>query len=44
MRNEPTEAESVLWHFLRGKKLGVRFRRQHPIDIFIPDFVALSKN
>jgi very-short-patch-repair endonuclease len=28
---------------LRNKKFGVKFRRQHIIDIYIVDFVALSK-
>ncbi len=43
MRLNPTEAESVLWLQLKGKKLGVKFRRQHPIDSFIADFVCLDK-
>ena len=43
MRKEPTEAENILWKYLKGKKLGLKFRRQHPIDIFIPDFVCLEK-
>jgi len=37
-----TPAEKLLWKQLRGKKLGVKFRRQHVIETFIPDFVALS--
>ena len=36
-------AESVLWEALREKQLGVRFRRQHPIEGYIPDFVCLKK-
>ncbi|MCK9611630.1 MAG: type ISP restriction/modification enzyme [Bacteroidales bacterium] len=36
-----TEAEKILWQELRGKKLGARFRRQHIVDCFIPDFVCL---
>jgi very-short-patch-repair endonuclease len=29
----------MLWSRLRGKQIyGLRFRRQHPIDIFIADF------
>ena len=43
MRSEPTEAESVLWDLIRTKKVGYKFRRQHPIDVFIPDFVCLEK-
>jgi len=42
MRSEPTVAESVLWDLLRAKKTGFKFRRQHPIDVFIPDFVCLE--
>jgi leucyl-tRNA synthetase len=43
MRSQPTEAESILWDMLREKQTGYKFRRQHPIDMFIPDFVCLSK-
>lgn len=43
MRRNPTEAESVLWIHLKGKKLDVKFRRQHPIDSYIADFVCLDK-
>jgi len=43
MRKEPTAAESLLWQKLREKKLEAKFRRQHPIDKFIPDFVCLDK-
>ena len=39
LRTNMTEAEQKLWENLRGKKvLGLRFRPQHPIDIFIADF------
>ena len=39
LRNNMTEAEEMLWEQLKGKKLlRLRFRRQHPIDIFIADF------
>ena len=43
MRKEHTVAEAALWEELRRNNLGVRFRRQHPIGNFIPDFVALEK-
>lgn len=43
MRKAPTKAEDKLWQALRNSKLGVRFRRQHPIDRFIVDFVCLRK-
>jgi 5-methyltetrahydrofolate--homocysteine methyltransferase len=42
MRDNMTEAESVLWEQIRSKKLGIKFRRQHVIGNYIPDFVALS--
>jgi 2-C-methyl-D-erythritol 2,4-cyclodiphosphate synthase len=42
MRKNPTEAESVLWHYLSDNKLGVHFRRQHPVYGYIPDFVSLK--
>jgi very-short-patch-repair endonuclease len=39
LRNNPTKAEIILWEQLKNKDLfGVRFKRQHPIDIFIADF------
>ena len=43
MRKNPTEAESVLWNYLSDNKMGVHFRRQHPIFNYIPDFVCLSE-
>ncbi|WP_339846491.1 leucine--tRNA ligase [uncultured Dokdonia sp.] len=43
MRENPTPAEAALWESLKSKNLGDKFRRQHPIDAFIPDFVCLSK-
>ena len=39
MRVEPAYAEQKMWTHLRGKNLGVRFRRQHPIlNKYIIDF------
>ena len=39
LRNHQTKAEEILWEKLKGKQIcGVRFRRQHPFDIFIADF------
>jgi len=42
MRDNMTEAEAVLWEYIKSKKMGVKFRRQHVIGNYIPDFVALS--
>lgn len=38
LRREMTPAEKLLWHEVRAKKLGVRFRRQQVIAGFIVDF------
>ncbi|MGQ1892077.1 endonuclease domain-containing protein [Thermophagus sp. OGC60D27] len=39
LRKNMTPAEKTLWSRIKGNKiLGLRFRRQHPIDIFIADF------
>jgi very-short-patch-repair endonuclease len=40
LRHEETKTEKILWEELRNRKLGVKFRRQHPIDKFILDFYA----
>jgi len=40
-RKHPTEAEQVLWYFLRNKNLDAKFRRQHIIGNYIADFVCL---
>jgi very-short-patch-repair endonuclease len=37
-RREPTPGEEILWHALRDQKLGVKFRRQHPMKSFVLDF------
>jgi very-short-patch-repair endonuclease len=39
LRNRMTNSEILLWEKLKGKQiLGLKFRSQHPIDIFIADF------
>jgi very-short-patch-repair endonuclease len=39
LRKNMTDSEKLLWERLKGKQvLGMRIRRQHPIDIFIVDF------
>jgi len=43
MRVNPTPAEDALWQQLKGKQIDAKFRRQHPIDSFIADFVCLDK-
>jgi len=44
LRNDMTETERIMWRRLRGRKLnGLKFRRQHPIDISIADFYCHEK-
>jgi len=43
LRTNQTEPEKKLWNFIKNKKLGVKFRRQHPINIFIADFYCHSR-
>ena len=44
LRQESTEAEKLLWEELRNRKLiGLKFRRQHPLDKFIVDFYCNEK-
>ena len=39
LRRNMTYAEKCLWEKLRAKKvLGLTFRRQHPVNMFIADF------
>ncbi len=42
-RGKPTEAERTMWGVLRNRQLlGYKFRRQYPIDHYIPDFVCID--
>ena len=43
LKKNPTEAEKIIWEYLRNKKTGYKIRRQHIIDNFVVDFVCLSK-
>ena len=38
LRENMTQAEKMLWNRINKSQLGVRFKAQHPIDIFIADF------
>jgi very-short-patch-repair endonuclease len=40
LRREMSPAERQLWCTLRNKKLGFKFRRQHPIGPYIADFYS----
>ncbi len=40
MRWSPTESEAALWRLLKGRQLGVSFKRQVPLLGLIVDFYA----
>ena len=42
LKNEMTEAEILLWKYIRNDSLGVRFRRQYGISNYITDFYSPS--
>lgn len=43
-RKEPTVEEDIMWQQLRSRQISdCKFRRQHPIAGYIPDFVCLEK-
>ncbi|MFN3910972.1 endonuclease domain-containing protein [Hyphomonas sp.] len=43
MRREMTNAETILWTHLKGRKRGGwQFRRQHPVDRYILDFACVK--
>jgi len=43
LRKHMTDAEKLLWKYLRRRQLGVKFRRQEPIGRYIVDFVCFEK-
>lgn len=38
LRNNSTLSEVLLWKQIKGRKLGIEFHRQVPVDHFIVDF------
>lgn len=43
LRKSSTDAEKLLWRYLRSKQLaGLKFRRQQPIGDYIVDFVCFE--
>ena len=43
LRSNATDAERVLWQWLRSKQIeGMRFRRQHPIGRYFADFACVE--
>lgn len=44
LRKRQTEAETILWNFLRARKLaGLKFRRQYAIERMILDFYCAER-
>lgn len=43
LRKELTPTERKLWAIIRNDQLGINFRRQHAIGIYIPDFICIEK-
>ena len=44
LRTNATEAEQKIWYFLRNRQFEkFKFRRQHPIGVYIVDFVCLEQ-
>ncbi len=42
LRRQPTSSEVSLWHALRNRRRGFKFRRQHSIGPFVADFYCLE--
>jgi len=38
LRKNMTHAEMILWGYLKSNFEGLRFRRQHPLNMYIADF------
>ena len=43
LRREMSLPEVLLWRLLRGKPMGVKFRKQHPVGEFSLDFYCAEK-
>ena len=43
LRREMSLPEVLLWRLLRGKPMGVKFRKQHPVGEFVLDFYCAEK-
>ncbi|HEY4479987.1 MAG TPA: endonuclease domain-containing protein [Candidatus Paceibacterota bacterium] len=44
LRKNQTPQEEKLWWYLKDKRLGIKFRRQHSIGGYIVDFYCKEKN
>ena len=44
LRKRMTPAERFLWEKLRDRRfMGLKFRRQHPVEFFVTDFICIEK-
>ena len=43
LRRAQTPAEQLVWSVVRDRRLGAKFRRQHPCGPFVLDFVCLER-
>ncbi len=42
LRKFPTHEEQIVWGYLADNQLGVKFRRQHPLLLYVADFYCHS--
>lgn len=42
LRHQQTQAEKAAWYLLRQRSLGLKFRRQYPIDNYVVDFYCFD--
>jgi very-short-patch-repair endonuclease len=42
MRKQPSRAERAVWDIVRAGRLGMKFRRQHPVEGYIADFACID--
>jgi len=40
LRKQPSAAERTVWQMVRDRRLGAKFRRQHPVETYIADFAC----
>ena len=38
LRHQQNEPEKAAWHLLRDRRVGLKFRRQYPIERYVVDF------
>lgn len=43
LRREQTDAEKILWHYIRAKQLGHKFLRQYSVGLYMLDFYCARK-